>query len=85
MSNNDRFEDSLAFKAFVACPIPGVDVAVGATVYAATEVAKSVAEGIQDTIKEGVKDGVKEGVAACATEIQKLIPQRLSSMSDKSS
>lgn len=50
MSNS--FEDSAAGKAFLYCPIPGLDIVAGLVVLGITEAAKS-----------GIKDGLS-GVAA---------------------
>jgi len=62
---SDRPQDSLAFKTFLYCPIPGVDLLAGATVFAATAVAEACADGV----KNAVKEGISEAVSDCQREV----------------
>ncbi|CAN7584516.1 hypothetical protein [Acidovorax delafieldii] len=59
-----KFEDSLAFKTFLYCPVPGLDLVAGAAVMAASAAAEVCADGI----KSAVKDGVMEAVGDCQRE-----------------
>lgn len=51
-------EDSLAFKTFLFCPLPGLDVVAGAAVFAATAAAEACSDGIKSAVKDGVKEAV---------------------------
>jgi len=60
MSMTKKSEDSLAFKTFLYCPIPGVDVLAGATVFAASAAAEACADGIKGAVKEGFREAVSD-------------------------
>lgn len=66
---SEKFEDSLAYKAFLYTPVPGVDVAVGLGVHAAEQGARAAAEGLAGTIADGVAEGVARGLSRASDEV----------------
>ena len=68
-SKKNDFEDNIAFKSFLFCPIPGVDIVFGATVLDVTESAKAGIELAIDAVKNSICEGVSESVVSAQQSI----------------
>lgn len=70
-------EDSLAFKTFLYCPVPGLDLVAGATVLAATAAAEACADGIKGAVKEGIKEAVEDCQRAAIASGEAVVQRHL--------
>jgi len=70
-------EDSLAFKTFLYCPVPGLDLVAGATVLAATAAAEACAGGIKDAVKEGFNEAVGDFQQAAIASGEAVVQRQL--------
>jgi len=74
-----KLEDNLAFKTFLYCPVPGLDLVAGATVLAATAAAEACADGIKGAVKEGFKEAVEDCQRAAIASGEAVVQRQLAS------
>jgi len=72
-----KLEDSLAFKTFLYCPVPGLDLVAGATVLAVTAAAEACADGIKGAVKEGFKEAVEDCQRAAIASGEAVVQRQL--------
>lgn len=75
-----KTEDSLAFKAFLYCPVPGVDLVAGAAVYSATAAAEACADGVKGAVKEGLTEALQECQRGAITAGEAALRRQLTPM-----
>lgn len=73
----NKLEESLAFKTFLYCPVPGLDLVAGATVLAATAAAEACADGIKGAVKEGIKEAVDDCQRALVASGEAVVQRQL--------
>ena len=72
---NKKIEDTIGFKVMMACPVPGVDVALGIAAHV-------ISDSIKDSASEFISDAVSDGVSVAVAEMESAINRQTKPLSD---
>lgn len=72
---NEKFEKTIGFKVLMACPVPGVDVALGMA-------AQGISDSIKNSASEFISNAVSEGSSAAVAEIEAALNRQTKPLSD---